>query len=284
MVTSRPLGGPRSRTSRLLALSIALTASLLATLASSSAHAATTGPYKPKWVQYSDLKNHVVYRPTTLPAGQKLPVLVWGESGCIANGLIMQGFLGEIASHGVIVIANGGALQLGITNAAMGEASIDWAKKQNALAGGEYDGKLLADRIIVSGHSCGGLEAYQIAAKRPEIAGTAIMNSGQLDVNQAQLDQQKAPVLYVLGGEGDVAYSNGLRDYDKLPASLPTFLASDNNGHFGTYYGNAGGTYAKVLKDWILYRATGNAAAASTFTNLASPIWSSFKIVKKRNL
>ncbi len=266
---------PRLRRGRIFALSaLAAAASAVAFSAPASA---TTGPYNVRYQEPSDLKDHTVYRPSTMP-NAKLPVLIWGESGCIANGLIMKTFLQEIASHGIVVIANGGPNQIGTTNVGMMSRSLTWAKYQNTKIGGLYEGKIEVARVAVAGHSCGGLEAYQFAAKHPETAAVGIMNSGLLQPNQDILNKQKAPVLYVLGGTGDVAFSNGLRDFGRLPAELPAFLASDNNGHFGTYYQPNGGSYAKILKDWVKYQIDGDAISAATFTG---PIWTGWKMLRR---
>lgn len=270
-------GCSRLRLAKRASIAVALFASLFAIVGAPAQ--AATGPYTVRWSEPGDLKNHTVYRPS-VPAGVKMPVLIWGPSGCIGNGLAMQVALTEIASHGIIVLASGAPLGFTGTNVSLMERSVDWAKAQNALVGGANYGKLIADRVAVAGHSCGGLESYQLAAKRSEVAAVGIMNSGQLTQSQAQLDAQKAPILYVLGGPGDVAYANGQRDYTKIPATLPAFLASDNSGHFGTFFNANGGSSAAILKDWILYRINGNRTAAQRFL---SP-WPAGWQVKSRNI
>jgi hypothetical protein len=272
----------RSRGTRLLALFV-LVVAIAATSFTSSA-LATTGPYAVKWSQPGDLVNHTVYSPTVLPSG-KMPVLIWGEGGCIANGLLYNGFLSEIASHGILVIASGGPYQVGVTTVSYMNRAVDWAKYQDALPGGRYQGHLDATHVAVAGHSCGGLEAYQLAASRPEVAAVGIMDSGQLSVNQAQLNAITAPTLYVLGGSGDIAYGNGVRDFNHLPATLPAFLASTPTGHFGTYWDQNGGQFARILTDWIQWRIAGNATAAQTFLGTTcvlcvTPGWT----VSKRNI
>lgn len=245
---------------------------------------AATGPYKVSWSEPGDLKNHTVYKPAT-PASVKLPVLVWGEGGCIGNGLAYRAFLTEIASHGILVLASGAPLGFTGTSVATMERSVDWARERNAKVGDGYYGRLLFDRVAVAGHSCGGLEAYGLAAKRSEVAAVGIMNSGQIQQSQAQLDAQKAPILYVLGGSGDVAYGNGTRDFGRLPATLPAFLASNNAGHFGTYFNQDGGSYAQTLKDWILWQINGNATAAQRFVGPSCGLCTTAGwTVKKRNI
>lgn len=281
---------PFTRTSRprrrAIRTAFAVVATGLAAVAAGGAAPAqaATGPYKVSWSEPGDLKNHTVYRPA-VPASVKLPVLVWGEGGCIGNGLAYQAFLTEIASHGILVLASGAPLGFTGTSVATMERSVDWARERNAKVGDGYFGKLIADRVAVAGHSCGGLEAYQLAAKRSEVAAVGIMNSGQIQQSQPQLDAQKAPILYVLGGSSDVAYGNGTRDFGRIPATLPAFLASSNTGHFGTYFNANGGSYAQTLKDWILWRITGSVTAAQRFVGPSCGLCTtSGWTVKKRNI
>ncbi|MDQ8044612.1 MAG: alpha/beta hydrolase-fold protein [Solirubrobacteraceae bacterium] len=273
--------GPRQRIRRLVALSFALAASCVAIFASPAL--ATTGPYGTKWQEPADLKNHTVYSPTNAPAGP-LPVLFWGEGACFANGLIYKDFLSEIASHGIIVVASGGPYQLGTTNVGYMDNALDWVKAQNVKAGGAWQGRFNTAKVAVAGHSCGGLEAYQFAAKHAEVGAVGIMNSGQLSRDQTQLDAINAPILYTLGGSGDVAFQNGLYDFNHLKASIPAVVAQDGLGHFGTYFNANGGQYAQVLTNWVIWRINGNAAASQLFigscTLCSLPGWR----VQTRNL
>src|ERR1700759_1368688 len=67
-----------------------------------------SGPYAPAGV-FTDisLPGHTIYAPRVVPTGLKLPVIVWGEGGCLNSGDVMQLFLQEIASHGFVIIASG---------------------------------------------------------------------------------------------------------------------------------------------------------------------------------
>ena len=65
-----------------------------------------TGPHAVVIEHDQTLATHTIYRPATL-GSSKHPVLVWGEGGCAKDGLQFPEFLNEIASHGVVVIADG---------------------------------------------------------------------------------------------------------------------------------------------------------------------------------
>jgi hypothetical protein len=281
MTPSRLRRDPLSGIRRRCALAFALVATAAAVCTPSAL--ATTGPYGTAWSAPASLPNHTIYAPTNAPAGP-LPVLLWGEGGCIANGLIYKAFLSEIASHGIVVIASGGPYQLGVTNEGYMDNGLTWAKAQDVLAGGPWQGRLNVAHVAVAGHSCGGLEAYAFAAKHPETGAVGIMNSGQLSRSQAQLDAINAPVLYTLGGSGDIAFANGLYDFNHLKSSIPAVLAQDGLGHFGTYFNTNGGEYAQVLTDWILWRINGSTSASQLFVGSCTlcglPGWS----VQTRNL
>src|SRR5688572_22945271 len=65
-----------------------------------------TGPHAVVIEHDQSLATHTIYRPATL-GSSKHPLLVWGEGGCAKDGLQFPEFLNEIASHGVVVIADG---------------------------------------------------------------------------------------------------------------------------------------------------------------------------------
>src|SRR5580698_8738263 len=68
-----------------------------------------TGPLPAVMEQDTGLPTHTVYRPKELSslAGQKLPIVAWGEGGCSNNGAFYKNFLGEIAAHGFLIVAVG---------------------------------------------------------------------------------------------------------------------------------------------------------------------------------
>ncbi|MQY26075.1 alpha/beta hydrolase family protein [Nocardia aurantia] len=229
------------------------------------------------------LPGHTIYLPAE-PA-EHTPVLIWGEGGCVAMNSLYVDFLSAIAARGVMVIDNSEPYGLGLLDQAVMNASVDWVGAENARPGGPYSGRLDAGHIAVAGWSCGGLQSYELAVSRPEIATVGIIDSGQIVVDQAQLDRLRAPVLYLLGGPTDIAYENGVRDFEHLPPALPAFLGSSDTGHFGTFLQPRGGAYATLLGDWIRWRVAGDPVAARTFTGPAcglctTPGWS----VRRRNI
>jgi dienelactone hydrolase len=193
-----------------------------------------SGAYPAHMISDPTLPGHTVYAPKLAPKDMKMPVIVWGNGGCISNGASFQVFLTEIASHGYLVLANGasgneysakntgksGGKNAGKSSGGLGgimsmfgsttkvsdlTASIDWVEKGSAARYGDID----TTKIAAAGQSCGGLEAYSASYHEPRIKLTVLFNSGVLDQDKAYLLQElKAPVAYFLGGPKDIAYAN----------------------------------------------------------------------------
>ncbi len=72
------------------------------------------------------LPNHTLFLPSTVPVAAKLPVLIWGNGGCVADGAAFLGLLNQVASHGVFVVASGAPRGKGTTTAALMTQAVDW--------------------------------------------------------------------------------------------------------------------------------------------------------------
>lgn len=248
-----------------------------------SAAPAETGPYPAGYVTSASLPNHTIYRPNSLPA-ESLPIFVWGNGGCSANGTMSLNFLQEIASHGFLVIANGSPNGSGSTTAAMMTQSMDWAEAENARPDSEYYGKLDTTRIAVAGWSCGGLEAYEVS-NDPRVTTTGIFNSGLLnDANDYQLTRLTKPIAYFTGGPTDIAYQNTLDDWGKLPAGLPAFMGHLDVGHGGTYTQPDGGEFGRVAVLYLKWRLKGDQTAGATFVGTDCGLCNTEWQVQQKNL
>lgn len=161
------------------------------------------------------LPRHTIFAPTNPPANLKLPVLVWGQTGCTNNGTVFRLFLEELASHGVFIISNGtpngpgnpnGIAETTNPNATLHKEGIDWVSK---VAGtpGNYSA-VDASRLAVAGQSCGGTQAYAIVNKDPRITAIGIFNSGMINATDTTPDSVKVPIFFFLGGPTDIAYAN----------------------------------------------------------------------------
>ncbi|MDS1272250.1 alpha/beta hydrolase [Lipingzhangella sp. LS1_29] len=243
-----------------------------------------TGPYDAVYTTAPFFGDHTIYRPNELPDDEDLPIVAWGNGGCIANGTMFENFLLELASHGYLVIANGSPGGFGSTDADMLTEAVDWAIERDGLWYSEYQGHLDTDNIAVMGQSCGGLETYEVADD-PRITTTALWNSGLLDDGDAhQIDALHAPIAYFTGGPSDIAHGNALDDWDRLPESLPAFFGSLDVGHTGTFGEPNGGEYGQVGVAWLDWHLKNDAAAGAEFVGSDCGLCDSAWEVNQRNL
>jgi hypothetical protein len=264
---------------------------------------AGTGRYPALKEMIASLPNHVIYRPADLtPFGtEKLGVLVWGNGGCAADGAGGRFHLAEIASHGYLAIAAGSILSgpgapprppgdampaapaLGpnglplhipppATKAELLTQGIDWALAENQRKGSPYFGRINPQWIAVSGWSCGGLQALEVAAD-PRVRTVLIHSSGVfadgnpipgITITKAALQKLHTPIIYILGGPSDIAYSNGMDDFNRIN-SVPVVVANLDVGHGGTFLDPNGGREASVAVSWLDWQLKGDARAAQRF-------------------
>jgi len=221
--------------------------------------AALTGSHKVVVETDPTLSGRTIYRPSDLGPGKKYPILVWGNGACSKNGTDHSDFWGEIASHGYIVINEGtpggsGGYDMGTGMSALGSYLIkafEWAIAQNDKPCSRFYQSLDTAKIGAFGYSCGGLMAYGASLDAPRVKASIIMNSGMLSRDVNAINKLHAPIAYVCGGTGDMAYVNGERDFNDL-GHLPTVFANVTNaGHGGTYGNDNGGEYGKFAVAWF---------------------------------
>ncbi len=254
------------------------------------------GPYPAVIEEYDSLPGHVVYRPADMSSffGGHLPVLAWGNGACADDGTAHRFHLAQIASYGYLVVAaghwrsgpnaphprfeqsmpEGGGLPPPATTAADVIAGIDWALEQDGDPDSPFYGRVDTDALAVAGHSCGGLQAIELAAD-PRIDTVLIHNSGiynnetspirGVTVSKDMLANFHQPVLYILGGPTDIAHANGTDDFARVD-HVPIMLADLPVGHGGTFGQPMGGAVAHVAVDWLEWQLRGDEVAARTFT------------------
>ncbi|MBQ1055156.1 cellulose binding domain-containing protein [Micromonospora sp. C32] len=268
-----------------LAAAVVSAASVIMAFGATPAGAAIggSGPYPADYETSSTLANHTIFRPQTLPS-ERLPVLVWGNGACSANGLSQGNFLREIASHGFLAIANGAPNGSGSTNAQMLTQSIDWAVAENSRSGSKYYNRLDTTKIAVAGFSCGGLEAYAVS-NDPRVTTTGIFSSGLLnDADDYQLRRLTKPIAYFVGGPSDIAYPNAMDDWGKLPSGLPAFMGNLNVGHGGTYDQPNGGEFGRVAVLYLKWRLKGDVSAGANFVGPDCGLCRTQWTVQQKNL
>jgi hypothetical protein len=111
--------------------------------------------------------------------------------------------LQNIASYGFLVIAEGAPKGGGSSDKNTYANAINWIAK---TAGTGSYANVDASKIMAAGFSCGGVEAMD-NIWNSNVDTIGVISSG-LQSNTSAAKYWKKPVLFVLGGSSDVAYSN----------------------------------------------------------------------------
>jgi dienelactone hydrolase len=277
---------------------------------------AGTGKYSAMKEESASLPNHVLYRPANLAGfgATKLGMYLFGNGACVDDGASSRLHLLEVASHGYLAIAPGRILtgpgargapppapssqpaQLNVKSSYKDLLSaIDWAYAQNADTKSPYYQRIDTGAIAASGYSCGGAQAMRVATD-PRVKTLVMMNSGlfkdgesaaipEMDVRKAALKSLHAPVLYLIGGETDVAYANSQDDFTRID-HVPVFVANLKGvGHGGTYWEPNGGRAAATVVAWLDWQLRGDARARQSFVGAdcglcKDPAW----VVQKKRI
>lgn len=240
------------------------------------------------------LTSHTIYRPTNLSDGQH-PVVVWGEGGCVDAGMMFPEFLSELASHGIVIVADGPPINMaqaraarqaganGGNDAVSGETNegtaerrrppfiepdgtdlitgLDWISEQNKTQGSRFYQKLNLNKVAAMGMSCGGLMAYG-ASSDPRITTVGIWNSGLLRPDEKIYADLHSSIIIITGDDSDVAYPNGKRDFETINPDLPIFYGyAPGVGHGGTYGQDNGGIFGQVGVAWLRWQLLGDESA-----------------------
>ena len=243
------------------------------------------GAYKAIMKEEPTLPVHTVFVPQDLSKFDEtnpLPILVWGNGACSNSPFEHYLFLNEIASHGFIVLATGYIPMTDewykgpMSTTEQQIESMDWAEKQNADPQSPYYKKLDLKNIAVAGMSCGGLQTLFNCAD-PRIKTLMICNSGlfnQQNAGQAvggmpmpskdKLNEIHTSIIYILGGEADIAYGNGMDDFHRI-SHVPACATNFPVGHGGTYREPHGGEFTVVALAWLQWQLKGDQQAAKMF-------------------
>ena len=208
------------------------------------------------------IKEGTIFRPAELGTEEKYPIFAWGENGCIQNSLDTAKLLGELASQGYFVIADGlpdGAYMPRSSNGSGTVAQgkplityIDWIIAENDKPCSAYYQSIATTKIATSGASCGGLMATGTAGD-PRLTTYMLNSSGLFAADDSIYKMVHTPVLAVLGGSSDIAYANGKRDIMSLGALGKSVMmfAGKNLGHGGDLMSAGGGTFGKLDLAWL---------------------------------
>lgn len=284
---------------------------LLAAAAGMGTHAAQvgpvtgTGPWPAFAASVDGLPLHTVFRPQRWPA-QQLPLYLWGNGGCSANGLAHAAYLRQVASSGYFVIALGspGTEQpsrpvsppqspsqspapprtggLPAAPAPGGDAThvrqhleaLDWITRESGRAGSEFAGRVDLTRIAVGGHSCGGLQALALSGN-PRIDTTLVLNSGVYITREGArsgvaIEKGDLAKLHApvlyLTGGPSDIAHRNALDDAAKLDHVPVFLGALPVGHGGTFSEPDGGEWARLTVRWLDWQLKSDAEAGRDFS------------------
>lgn len=191
---------------------------------------------------------------------------------------------------------------------------VEWAIAQNSASGSEYFDRVDTEKIALMGHSCGGIQALDVSSD-PRTTTTMVWNSGVISrppnapapaappaagaggqagaaapnapparpsamgsMTKDRLAELHAPVAYVIGGPSDIAYENGLDDFERIN-HVPVLFASQDVGHYpATFLEHHGGAWGEAAVAWLNWQLKGDQSAANAFIGddcgfCADPAW-----------
>ena len=250
-----------------------------------------SGHYKSIAVTEESLKDFVVYRPLdihkTVKEEGKLPVIIWANGGCMDSSIHHERLLTEVASHGYLIIAIG-KLQMTVEERVHKSTpdnemlkAMDWAVEQSKIKGNDYFNILDLNKIAVAGMSCGGAQTLSIADDQ-RIKTYMIFNAGMGDMTMAGASKESlrslhASIIYMVGGETDIAYSNAVLDFKRINHVPAVFASHESAGHGGTFAEEFGGSFARMAIDWLDWQFKDKTENSSIFLKselTAYPKWS----------
>jgi hypothetical protein len=257
---------------------------------------AGSGPYPATRQEPASLPTHTVYLPANLANSPKLPIILWANGGCRNNSVEFTRFLGELASHGYLIVAVGrstipflvirGSIAAVadqkdpngnpyvIMDASYMTKGLDWAVAENVRRGSPLFGKIDTSKVATMGQSCGGPQAFT-AAYDPRVTTVIALNSSfptaatpgapARPANGWTADKLTLPAAFFNGGPADSGYSGAEASYKALPPTLPALKASLTSvGHTGAYPMPELRYTAAVLA-WLDWQLKGDTRDVATF-------------------
>ena len=88
---------------------------------------------------------------------------------------------------------------------------------------------------------------------------------GAMSVGKDILQKLHSPVIYINGGEKDIAYANGMDDFAKID-KVPAGMANLDVGHGGTYNQPNGGEFGRVAVAWLQWQLKKDETAGKMFS------------------
>jgi predicted dienelactone hydrolase len=253
------------------------------------------GPLPATRVEDPALPTHTLYFPAGLPAtAGKLPVLLWANGGCRNTSIEFTAFLGELASHGYFIVANGrndvpfatadlntnprpnGQPPVQVLGGATVLAGLDWISKENSRQGSAYYDKLDLTKIAALGQSCGGGQVWE-ASKDSRIKAVAALNSSfptervgfapgaAPPTDGWTVEKLAKPAAFFIGGPADIAYGPSQASFAAAPATASVIKANlPLMGHTGAY-SEPYAEWSSAVTAWLDWQLRGDAKAKAMF-------------------
>jgi hypothetical protein len=177
--------------------------------------------------------------------------------------------MGEIASWGYFVVADGtpGSGGMGKTSSSgMGDPKqfygyLDWVFAQNKNPCSAYYQSLDTTEVAADGFSCGGLMSINASAD-PRFSAIGYTSSGLFNADQKIWGGIHTPIKIMNGGSSDMAYENGLRDYDGISKlGIPIIYFSKTSAGHGGDLNNGKGDFNTVNLAWLNFQLKGDEGA-----------------------
>jgi hypothetical protein len=87
---------------------------------------------------------------------------------------------------------------------------------------------------------------------------------GAMSVTKDVLQKLHSPVIYIIGGEKDIAYPQAIDDFAKID-KVPVAMANLDVGHGGTYNQPNGGEFGRVAVAWLKWTLKKDESAGKMF-------------------
>jgi len=221
-----------------------------------------------------------LYRPAKLDAFPKkdtLPIVVWGNGGCALDSKSFGGYLGNLASHGYLVVTTASPEGANPARATADDlkAALDWSQAEASRGGSPLAGKIDKQHVAVMGVSCGGFLTVALSSD-PRVSTIGVFNSGVQPpaagggggaafATTDALPKIHTPTLYLNGGEPDFMMATSKANFDAIN-NVPIFYGSRSNaGHSATYFHPGGGEFANVSVAWLDWQLKGDKKASAMF-------------------